>query len=283
MDSLNEIDRATEARLIPPLCYQCKTRPRERFKARLSSYCVECRREDQRRRHDEKKSDRKQCATCGRRHPGGHRCPEVLRLYLIKRGREKLNHVWPGCGDLITDESLLIRIGQNWPRVRLPLPSAIFPGLSPRLNDRLVREQRDKDIALCRAVAAVPDQDQREFLELYLVDPADAQRWHALPRWQRQIRRGNKDDQQIWKFFTMQRLNMEQAARDAPPWSMASQGAQLPQMFGTILNLSPEGIRKLALLMSAYGTALHKGDDLGNVTIPPWNPTVSRGGPHDIP
>jgi hypothetical protein len=183
-----------------------------------------------------------------------------------------INGQWPGYGDLLADESLLARAGQNWPSVAgFPVPSRLFPGLTVALDQRLIRDRRDKDVALCRAVAAVPTVDQREFLELYLRDPKDAQHWAGLPRWKRPIRKGDPDDILVWKFFTMQRLNMEQAASEAPPWSLASQGAQLPQMFGTLMRLTPHGVQKLGLVMNAFGDALQYGRDLGNVIKKPWD------------
>jgi hypothetical protein len=179
---------------------------------------------------------------------------------------------WPGYGELLTDKELLRRAGENWPRVAgFPLPSKIFIGLDVNLDARLKREHRDKDVVLCQAVAQVPAVEQREFLELYLRDPIDAQRWARLPAWKRPIRKGDADDQQIWAFFTMQRLNMEQAAREAPPWSMASQGAQLPQMFGAIARLSRDGVQRLVLVMNAFGVALQYGRELGDVTRKPWD------------
>jgi hypothetical protein len=171
----------------------------------------------------------------------------------------------------LKEEALLLRAGRDWPHVAgYPHPSELFSGLDPSLDQRLIREKRDKDIALCQAVAAVPIGEQREFLELYLVNPIDAQHWASLPRWKRPIRKRDADDELVWKFFTMHRLNMEQAAADARPWSMASQGAQLPQLFGIMMRLSPQGIRKLGLVMNAFGDALQYGRDLGNVHKKPW-------------
>jgi hypothetical protein len=198
---------------------------------------------------------------------------------MIRRGRQKLNEQWPGYGDVQTDERFLANTGRNWPsdgqqwRQRVatfPKPSRVFIGLDSGLDHRLIRDERDKDVALGRALAALPAANQQEFYELYLVNPADARHWAKLPPWKRPIRSGDKDDIQIWKFFTMQRLNMEQAAREAPPWSMASQGAQLPQMFGSIAYLTPEGFKRLVLVMNSYGTSLQYGRELGDVVKKPW-------------
>jgi hypothetical protein len=153
-----------------------------------------------------------------------------------------------------------------------PLPSKLFTGLDPALDHRLIRDEHDKDVVLCQAVAAVPAPNQQEFYELYLVDAADARHWAALPRWKRPIRKGDTDDQQIWKFFTIQRLCMEQAANPlAAAWPMTSQGAQLPQTFGTIRYLTPAGLQKLVDVMGSYGNMLQYGRDLGDVTKKPWD------------
>lgn len=191
---------------------------------------------------------------------------------MIGRGRQKINERWPGYGDLLP-EDCLNNAGHNWPHHPIyPHPSAIFVGLDPALDQRLVRDKRDKDIALCQTLAAVPVVNQQEFYELYLVDPADARHWLLLPRWKRPIRKGNTDDQQIWKFFTIQRLCMEQAANpEAAAWPMASQGAQLPQTFGVIRYLTPAGLQKLVDVMGSYGTMLQYGRDLGDVTKKPWD------------
>jgi hypothetical protein len=116
----------------------------------------------------------------------------------------------------------------------------------------------------------LPVSQQREFLDLYLIDPVDATRWAALPRWKRPIRKGDPDDVLIWKFFIMYRLNMEQAASDAAPWPLPSQGAQLNQLFGGFYRLTLAGVRRLALVMTTYGTMLQDGVPLGDVVHPPW-------------
>ncbi|HZD64219.1 MAG TPA: hypothetical protein VE200_15645 [Xanthobacteraceae bacterium] len=173
-------------------------------------------------------------------------------------------------GDVLPD-IVLYRAGVGWPKLpAFPAPSQLFVGLDRGLDHRLIRDHRDKDVTLCQALAAVPTAQQQEFYELYLVDPADARHWAALPRWKRPIRKGNTDDQQIWKFFTIQHLCMEQAASNAPPWAMSSQGAQLSQTFGTIAYLTPEGLKKLVTVMGTYGDMLQYGRDLGDVTKKPW-------------
>lgn len=250
--------------LPPSLCSKCGIRPRRR----AGAYCRECDREWHRESSRRKKSCRR-CDGCGQPlpHKGRRGCPTTR----IANGRRKISERWPGYGELLTDETLLLRAERDGCKIAgFPLPSRLFAGVEAALDERLKREHRDKDVGLCQALAQIPASDQREFLELYLVDPLDAQRWASLPTWKRPIRKGDKDDQQIWAFFTMQRLNMEQAAREAPPWSMASQGAQLPQMFGALARLSPIGLQKLVAVMNTYGVLLQYGRDLGDVTKKPW-------------
>ncbi|MBA2305199.1 MAG: hypothetical protein H0W08_21575 [Acidobacteria bacterium] len=190
----------------------------------------------------------------------------------MERGRKHINERWPEYGALLTDDALLERAGRSWPHVAgFPLPSRLFAGLDPHLDDRLKRIERDKDVQLCREVARLPPHEQRAFLELYLVDPLDALHWASLPAWKRPIRKGDKDDIQIWKFFTIERLNMELVAREAPPsWSMASQGAQLKQIYGVLSYLTPVGLQRLCLVMSTFGAMLQNKQDVGEVVKKPW-------------
>jgi len=184
---------------------------------------------------------------------------------------------WPGLADVLTAlaEPDPLRLFANFYKnrtCRFPPPSQLFPGVDPAFDHRLIRDHRDKDVVLCRALAVLPPVNQQQFYELYLVDPVDARHWAALPRWKRPIRKGDTDDQQIWKFFTISRLAIERAARDViPAWSMRSQGAQLPQTFGTIRYLTPAGLQKLVDVMSTYGEMLQYGRDLGDVTKKPWD------------
>lgn len=193
-----------------------------------------------------------------------------------RSGAQQLQEHFPGFLDALKaslPEAECIRLLCNFYKskhARFPRPSVIFDGLEASLDDRLIRERRDKDVMLCRALATRPKADQREFLELYLIDPVDAWRWSMLPAWQRPIRKGDADDVLIWKFFTMQRLNMEQAASDAPPWPLASQGAQLQQLFGTLNRLSPAGVKRLCLVMSIYGVLLQSHRDVGDVVHAPF-------------
>jgi hypothetical protein len=171
----------------------------------------------------------------------------------------------------LTDEKFLVKAGQGWPNVAgYPRPSQLFPGLDPTLDQRLIRIGRDKDVSLCRMIAAIPQAEQREFLDLYLVDPTDAQHWARLPRWKRAVRhKANKDNEQIWKFFTMHRLNME-LLDSGHGWNLREQGHQLQRVFGTLQHLTLKGLTKLIDVMSVYGQMLHAGQDVGSVLKKPW-------------
>jgi hypothetical protein len=263
--------------MVPPSspCPKCGIRPR-----RLNgTYCRECTREwFQARRLRQQKNRSSLCRKCGAtKKTGVSECTRCAINRAARYGEQRVREQFVGFADVLIaalSEPECIRVFANFYKnrtARFPPPSKLFPGLDARLDARLIRDHRNKDVALGQALAAIPANDQRDFLELYLVDPADAHHWAALPAWKRPIRKGDADDQQIWKFFTMQRLNMEQAASPvAPAWAMSSQGAQLPQMFGVIAYLSPAGLKKLCLVMSMYGTALQHDQALGNVTKKPW-------------
>jgi hypothetical protein len=253
-----------------PLCPKCRSRSRHQTTTTLRTYCSECDAVEQRERRYRQKIVPRLCELCGEPLPHKKgRCPTVFRQTLIRRGRTKLNERWPGYGDALTDEHWLESIGHNWPRCAYPVPSFVFAGLDPTLDARLIAADRDKDVIFCRTLASVPSADQRAYLELALVDPIDAAKWLSLPSYQRPIRKGDRDDDAIWRFFTMQRLNMNLAA-EGRAWELKSQGAQLPQMFGMIDRLSMAGVKKLVLVMNAYGYALQAGKPLGNVTKKPW-------------
>jgi hypothetical protein len=262
---------------IPPpsLCPKCGLRPRRYIGGKCKSCATEAQRERRRRLQKNRSTS---CGKCGARRPVGQKreCAKCAFNRAASYGEQRMREQFLGLADAISTavaEPERLRLFANFYKnkfCRLPSPSQLFAGLDPKLDDRLIREHRNKDVVLGQALSAMPTCDQREFFELYLVDPADARHWAKLPTWKRPIRSGDKDDIQIWKFFTMQRLNMEQAAREAPPWSMASQGAQLPQMFGSIAYLTPEGFKRLVIVMTSYGTALQYGRELGDVVKKPW-------------
>lgn len=262
--------------LPPSLCPKCGERPRFRSGKTLQPYCKECYTADRRDRYIQKHRSTL-CPKCGAKRTQGD-CIHCAEIRHARLGEQRLREQFPGFVEAIAakfTEAERRRLAANFYKnahARFPRPSDVFPGLDPAFDARLIREHHDKDAPLCQAVASVPAGDQREFLDLYLVDPLDAQRWAMLPTWKRPMRKGDKDDQQIWAFFTMQRLNMELAAR-GKPWSLASQGAQLPQMFGAVARLTPAGVQRLVIVMNAYGVGLQYGRDLGDVTKKPWDPS----------
>jgi hypothetical protein len=151
-------------------------------------------------------------------------------------------------------------------RARPLAPSRLFPTLKPALDDRIMREGQARNVPLLRALAAVPADDQREFYERALGDLAAAQRWAALPRWQRPIMTGDRDDQIIWKFFMVYRLRMEAHLRagDTP----AGVGQEMIALAAMLTSLTDH--RRLAEVIHRYGAALSHGQELGARSTPPW-------------
>jgi hypothetical protein len=152
---------------------------------------------------------------------------------------------------------------------RIP-PSRVFPGLNASLDERIIRDGRDKDVPLCTALAGVKQEEQREFYERFLVDVVAASRWVRLPKWQRPIMLGDAQDRLIWKVFTILRLNMELTATSTRPWEkeLASQGQQLVQLAGLLSQITDT--QRLGTFLAGYGALLAKGQDVGDPTRPPW-------------
>src|SRR5262245_31744514 len=153
--SLDGTDRAILVRSVRT-CPDCQTRPVAEYRGSLQPYCLECHRHHKRKwkqrsveRSTQERSTKgrpKRCEACGQSLPHGGGCPETIRTNLAKRGRKILNDQWPGYGELV-EEAVLQRVGKDWPHVRLPLASFVFPGLSKRLDHRLQQEKRDKDVS----------------------------------------------------------------------------------------------------------------------------------------
>jgi hypothetical protein len=162
--------------------------------------------------------------------------------------------------------------------IRWPLPSEVFPGVNPGLDDRLVRQQQNQNIPMLEAMAKLPSEDQAEFYERYLKNPQQAQLWASVPRWKRPIIAGDPQDVLIWKFFTIIRLELEYWASRSEEGLRAglhAQGYQLCQKAGLLYSITD--IKRLSAVLSMYGFMLQKGSDLGalpeylgNVTEPPW-------------
>jgi hypothetical protein len=211
------------------------------------------------------------CPACGALRPRAVlTCPACTATRETRYGAQRLDAKYPGyVAVLRANGEAADRLLRNYYKgaVAFPAPSRVFPGLIESLDGRLRREQRDKDVTLCMALAALPMGDQREFLELYLRDPIDARHWASLPRWKRPIRKGDTTDQHIWSFFIMQRLNMEMHA-DGHAFALKDQGYQLQQMGGTLRKIAD--IARFAAVLETYGEMLHAGDAMGNTARKPW-------------
>jgi hypothetical protein len=148
-----------------------------------------------------------------------------------------------------------------------PSASRLFASIDAGLDESLRRHGLDRDIAFCAELAARSPAEQPEFLSLYLADPADARYWASLPRWKRPIRKGDKTDQYIWKWFVQQRLLMDSLASGrAIDWK--AQGFQLTVMAGALRYITD--IQRFSLFLSIFGDMLQAGENLGNVVRPPW-------------
>jgi len=151
--------------------------------------------------------------------------------------------------------------------VRFPSLAQLFPGLEGWVEAALIQAGREKDMALCAAVAAVPAPDQRIFLNRALIDLHEAQHWASTPAWKRPIIAGDEDDERIWRFVLAFRLICEALAMERSV-SLASQGEGIVKMSGLLSHLTAP--RRLADVLYQYGRAVRDGLDLGDVTRPPW-------------
>lgn len=154
--------------------------------------------------------------------------------------------------------------------VRRPRPSELFPAIKPSLDERLIRDQRDTDVACLEALAAVPATEQREFYERTLAGGvANAELWQRLERYKRPLIAATSQDHLIWKLFTVMRLQVEYMAtptRDG--WPLAGIGRSLVQQAGLVRDITEH--EKLADVLSTYGSMLAHGEDVGDVGHPPW-------------
>ena len=196
--------------------------------------------------------------------------------YKENTGLHRIAAISPGLADRIRrlrelplSRQLLQRAARHSRWERCFFPSVYFPGIGPRLDGRLVLLGRNTDVDLCESLAAVQSDDQREFLDLYLQDPADAKHWAELPAWKRPIRRGDEQDRLIWRVFTVVRLNMEFAAKEGPRrWGIKSQGLQLRSLGGLLSSI--KATDRLGRVLSLYGQTIWDGLDSGNPKTPPW-------------
>lgn len=154
--------------------------------------------------------------------------------------------------------------GTHW---RFPRPSELFPAINTALDDRFIREGHDKNITLCRLVAAIPSADQRDFYERYLTNPARAITWSRLPRWKRPIMAGDDQDKLIWGLFTMTRLRLNGHVNGFPA-TVPGLGRSLVQEIGFWEGIKDH--RRACQVLSMYGAMLAHGEDVGDVVTPPW-------------
>jgi hypothetical protein len=209
---------------------------------------------------------------CGKR--GKHFCPEPVRQGKIARARRLLEAQAPGYSAGLSEDQLL-QIGQT---VRgqptIPLPSVRFPGLLAALDQRLRDHHLDTAVSMCEAIARLDKDDQRDYLELYLKDPDDAARWASLPSWKRMLRKGDAEDQLIWKFFVSFQLTLALLAKPegsidtrGPRQSLPSIGAEL-RVWAGLLQRLPD-TQKLSAFLSVYGTFLKRNEPT-DLTTTPW-------------
>jgi hypothetical protein len=252
----------------PPPCPKCGESQWRREKSGRGMFwrCQPCRIRKQRAVRTQRS-----CPLCHKRLPHKSRqCPVAQRLGLVAKGRRLLDAQWPGYSAGLGDD-VLERIGRtSRGALPLPRPSERFPGLLASLDDRLIRDGLETNVEFGQVLATLKEADQREYVDLYRIDPADANLWASLPKWKRVIRRGDKNDRQIWKFFVGFRLNMELLANPNAPGgrSMASQGRELCVWAGALSYLTD--VRRLTDFLSEYGSMLANGEDMGDVTKPPW-------------
>lgn len=276
----------------PPPCPKCQGTRQRRYTGDRARFwhCLDCDAARKRRLSTAKKIRKAQrCAQCGEQDwfPSGDCRPCVLR-HAAERGHRLLADEYPDYAERVVaalPESDRTRYFANLSKGRkrigfnvvAPLPpSRIFPGLNPSLDDRLLREGRARDVACCQAIAQVPPSDQREFYERYVKNPALAQRWARVERYKRPLIAGDKQDDLIWKLFTIIRLQMEMLA-EGRTWALAGVGRSLVQQAGFLDAITER--RRLVEVLSTYGSMLAHGEDVGDVMHPPWpadNPRKDR-------
>ena len=214
-------------------------------------------------------------------------CPYCRRQKRIANGEARLREKWPAYADAILSElplsareELLARVSYTTrpgAEIKLPLPSAVFRGLDPAFDARLIREGHQLNVDLCRGMAAVPHDEQLEFYERFLADPAEAQRWASLPRWKRPLMAGTPLDRQIWDIFLLERIGLEFKITENKPSTKLYEGQRLRTIWSLVdaiqrwsLKENVNGISRLTKVLTEYGYALETGQDLGDVTRPPY-------------
>jgi hypothetical protein len=193
----------------------------------------------------------------------------------VKLGRTRLEERYPELAPIILTrlpEPALARFLANLYKnkhVRFPHASDLFPGLQPQFDEVLTANGYLRDTTLCETMAALDPIDQREFYERYQKDPVIALRWAKLPRWKRPLVVGDSDDRQIWKFFVMFRLAMENNTEEPlRRLALFGQGDLMARM-ATVLSYVKD-LQRLSTMLGLYGSTLMHHRSVGNASTPPW-------------
>ena len=217
----------------------------------------------------------------------GKGCRICKEKALVALGERRTQHRWPEDYIALLLErlseadrrALFIRVAQarhaDRP-ARPPMPSKLLPTISPGIDERLIRDGLDTDARCLRALATLPRHEQGPFYDRYRKDRAQALRWAQLPAWKRPIMAGDAEDRHIWKLFTILRLKTEWCARFNEK-GLAEEGYKLTQLAGMLGSVTDP--RRLAMVLSIYGSFLRDGVDVGDVMHPPWpadNPRKDR-------
>ena len=265
----------------PPPCPKCQGTRLRRYTGDRARFwhCLDCDAARKRQSTRAKKVRKTtSCARCGGHDwfPSGD-CRLCVLRHGAERGHRLLAERYPDYAEQVmaalpeserTQYFANLAKANKRPGLAAPLPpSRIFPGLNQSLDDRLLREGRARDVECCQAIAQVPPPDQREFYERYVKDPALAQRWARVERYKRPLIAGDKQDDLIWKLFTMIRLQMDMLA-EGRAWTLPGVGRSLVQQAGFLDAITER--RRLVEVLSTYGSMLAHGEDVGDPTRPPW-------------
>lgn len=148
----------------------------------------------------------------------------------------------------------------------LELARRAFAKLSKAEAKQFVRSLPDALVAEIGHTASATTPKRRSSPTSALTAAQEAKRT-TLPQWQQPLYRGDEQDVHIWRLFTLERLRMEMAA-EGRAWGLASQGHDMMVRAG-ILRHIPDRERLFAVLYT-YGAMLASGEDVGDVTHPPW-------------
>jgi hypothetical protein len=231
----------------------------------------------QQREYRLQSTGRRACRRCGQVGPKNKECVACVQRRNAMLGLQKIEPEYAEILRQRLDNETFTRLLSNLYKnhsVRFPLPSTLFPGLGPAMDVYLKREGRDQDVSLCSALAALPVEDQLEFLSRAVVDRVQADRWARLPRWQRPIMAADEHDKNIWRLFDILRLNLDGL-------EMAAQGTVFVQLSGVLnaILAAPkiEDRRRLHAVLYEYGRMLLRDKQIiGDPDRPPWNPRAEK-------